>query len=73
MRIPMDRLTSEVLQSLIEEFVNREGTDYGLATHSLEEKCASVRRQLEAGEASIVFDPDTETCNILTEEALAKA
>jgi len=29
-----------------------------------------TRRQLDQGDAAIVFDPDTETCNIVTEEAL---
>jgi len=70
MRIPMDRLSPDVLERLIEEFVTREGTDYGMATHSFEDKCASVRRQLGQGDAAIVFDADTETCNIVTEEAL---
>ncbi len=70
MRIPMDRLSPDVLERLIEEFVTREGTDYGMATHSFEDKCASVRRQLDGGDAVIVFDAETETCNIVTEEAL---
>ena len=28
-KIPVDRLTPETLQSVVEEFITREGTDYG--------------------------------------------
>ena len=32
----------------------------------LEEKVADVMRQLERGEAKVVFDPDTGTVNIVS-------
>jgi len=63
--IPPDALGAEALRGLIEAFVSREGTDYGERERTLEEKVAEVRRQLERGEARIVFDPDTETVNLL--------
>lgn len=66
--IPLDALSAEALQGLIEAFVGREGTDYGARERTLEEKVADVRRQLERGEARIVFDPDTESINILPVE-----
>ncbi|MEM9189522.1 MAG: YheU family protein [Myxococcota bacterium] len=65
MRIPPDRLSPEALRGLIEEFVTREGTDYGHMDHPFEEKVRAVRRQLDRGEAIIVFDPATETCNLV--------
>ncbi len=65
--VPMDSLSDAALRALIESFVNREGTDYGLEERSLEEKVADVRRQLERGEACIVFDPKTESVNIVPE------
>jgi uncharacterized protein YheU (UPF0270 family) len=63
--VPIDALSAEALRGVIESFVGREGTDYGERERSLEEKVADVRRQLERGEARLVFDPDTETINIL--------
>ena len=42
----------------------REGTDYGAREHSLEQKVAQVRAQLEHGRARILFDPETNTVTI---------
>ena len=63
--IPLDRLQPELLEAIIEEFVLREGTEYGLREYSLEEKKAQVRSQLAAGKAKITFDQETETCSIM--------
>lgn len=71
--IPFHLLSEEALQGLIEEFVSREGTDYGQSEYTLDRKAASVRRQLETGRALIVFDPATEGCNIVLKEDLKKA
>ena len=58
-------LSAAALEGLIESFVGREGTDYGERECTLAEKVADVRRQLERGEARIVFDPDTESVDIV--------
>ena len=63
--VPHAQLAPEVLRRLIEEFVTRDGTDYGAIERSLEEKVASVRRQLEAGEAAIVVDAQSEIIDIV--------
>lgn len=63
--IPQDSLGDATLRAVIESFVNREGTDYGAQERSFEDKVADVRRQLERGEARIVFDPETESINIV--------
>ena len=63
--VPFDELDDATLVALIESFVGREGTDYGLVERTLAEKIADVRRQLERGDARIVFDPETEEVNIL--------
>ena len=65
MEIPFHKLQPDTLDGIIVEFVSREGTDYGLREYSLEEKVLHVRRQLESGDATIVFDLQTETCNIV--------
>ena len=64
--IPYTALSEDALARLIEEFVTRSGTDYGAEEATLARRIADVRRQLERGEAVIVFDPDTETANIVS-------
>ncbi len=62
--VPWSELVPATLQAVIESFVLREGTDYGLHELPLASKVAQVRKQLERGEAQIVFDPATETVDI---------
>lgn len=62
--VPHRQLSPEALSGLIEEFVTRDGTDSGYTRGSLAENVAMVRRQLDAGQAVIVFDNRTRTCNI---------
>ena len=64
MKISHRELSKVALRGVVESFVLREGTDYGLRDYSFEEKIAAVMRQLDRGEAVIVFDPDTETVSI---------
>jgi uncharacterized protein len=66
MIIPHTQLSHEALIGLIEEFITREGTDYGEHAFSLEQKVEQVRTQLRRKEVVIVFDPATETVSILT-------
>jgi uncharacterized protein YheU (UPF0270 family) len=63
--VPYDALSPEALRGLIGEFVTRAGTDYGVRERSVEEKVADVYRQLECGEAFIVFDTNAQTANIV--------
>ena len=70
MEIPYRELAEETLQRLIESFVLREGTDYGHSDYSLEDKVERVKRQLSTGAVVIVFDPETESVNILTRREL---
>ena len=63
--IPYRKLAPETLRALVEEYITREGTDYGLEEKTLEEKVADVMKQLERGEAKIVFELETETANIV--------
>ena len=65
MEIPFDKLSPEILDAIIKDFVLQEGTDYGLADYSLEEKIQQVKSQIKKGKATVVFDPETETCHIV--------
>ena len=69
MRIPVESLSHEAVEGLIEEFVTRDGTEYGSREHTLEEKAATVRGQLARGEVVIVFDPTTESANIVPNDS----
>ncbi len=68
--VPIDRLSREALDGLIEEFVTRDGTDYGEQEETLQNKKNAVIRQLERGEIVIVFDSESETANIVAKEAV---
>lgn len=70
LEIPKDRLDPKTLRRLLEEYVSREGTDYGEREFNLDQKIADVSRQLDCGEALIVFDPESESCNIITREQM---
>ena len=63
--IPHTSLSREALQGLIEAFVLREGTDYGHADYTLEQKHDSVLAALDAGRAAIHYDPDSEHFEIV--------
>ena len=63
--IALEQISDEALHGLIEEFVTRDGTDYGRSELSLEEKAARLMGQLETGGARIVFDPESETVSVV--------
>ena len=62
--IPWQSLSSDALDGVIEEFVTREGTEYGIREVSLESKVAAIRAQLRAGDVVIVYDAALETASI---------
>ena len=63
--VPYGELSAELLRGVVEAFVLREGTDYGLREVSLEDKVAHVIEQLRRGRAEIVFDPNLQTVGIV--------
>jgi uncharacterized protein YheU (UPF0270 family) len=64
MEIPLSALSADVLEAIIEEFVLREGTDYGEGSWTLSDKVAEVKRLLHSGQAAILFDAESESCNV---------
>jgi uncharacterized protein YheU (UPF0270 family) len=63
-QVPHHRLSPEALRRLIEEFVTRDGTDYGEREAALDSKVQDVLDQLERGEAIVTFDPATGSTHI---------
>jgi len=73
-KIAYDQLSPQALQGVVEEFVTRDGTDYGETEISLETKIDQVRAQLKNGKAVIIFDQETESCTVLkSDDPLVKA
>ncbi len=66
--VPIGDLSDEALRGVVESFVNREGTDYGVVERTLDEKVADVMRQLQVGDARVVFDPESESIQIVPVE-----
>ena len=70
MIIPYAEIQPDTLISLIEEFVSRDGTDYGEEEISLADKVEQVRAKLVSGEAIILFSESTGQCNIVSKDKL---
>lgn len=64
--VPLDQLQEDVLLSLIESFILREGTDYGDMEISHKTKMDQVHRQLQRKDLRIIFDAATETVTFIT-------
>ncbi|WP_210415621.1 YheU family protein [Bdellovibrio sp. ZAP7] len=67
MVIPMDQLSAEVVDAVIEAFILREGTDYGVIEISLDKKKEQVRKQLQKNDIRIVYDFNTESVTMMTD------
>lgn len=65
MIIPLEQINEETLTAIIEDFILREGTDYGLIDASKADKIAQVKLQLQQGSAVIVYSELYESVNIL--------
>ncbi len=63
--VPHAELAEATLRALAEEFVTRDGTDYGQSEKSLDEKVAGLMRQLELGKARIVYEAKNGTIHIV--------
>lgn len=70
MIIPYQQLSPEALQGLLEEFVSRDGTDYGEQEVPLAARVEQVKRLLASGEAVILFSQQTGQCNIVERSRL---
>ncbi|MEZ7831817.1 MAG: YheU family protein [Gammaproteobacteria bacterium] len=64
MNIPFQDLKVETLTAIVEEFISREGTDYGDHEISLEQKVQQVMNQLQRGKIVVTFDPESQSCDL---------
>ena len=70
MIIPWEQLNTETLTLMIEEYVTRDGTDYGDVEVGLETRVEQVRSKLKQGIAVILFSQSTGQCNIVARDRL---
>lgn len=64
--ISQDALSTDAIKGIIESFILREGTDYGLKEAQFETKYQQILKQLIKGDIKIVFDPTTESVGLIT-------
>ena len=63
--VPYDRINPETLRNMIQEFVTRDGADWGEAGCTLEDKVEQVLRQMRDKKVKVVFDLTSQTANIV--------
>lgn len=68
--VPATAISAQALDGLIEQYVLREGTEYGARDYSLQEKVIRVRRQLESGKVVIVYSDDLGVAELIPERDL---
>jgi len=64
--IPSDAISPEALRGIIDDFISREGTDYGVNEVLHETKVDQILRQIAKGDVKIAFDPNEESVTLLT-------
>ena len=70
--VPIEKISEQTLTGLIEEFILREGTDYGVREFTLLEKHEQIKKQLAMGTCLIVFDINEQTASIIRKEQLSE-
>jgi uncharacterized protein YheU (UPF0270 family) len=73
MIVPYEKLSTEALRGLIEEFVTRPGTDTGYTEGSLEDNVEMVLMQLKLGDVLVVYDATLQTANLIPKDKLKEA
>ncbi len=64
MIIPATSLSPEILNNILEEFITREGTDYGAVELSLDDKVKRLMPQILNGNVLIIFDEKLQTIQL---------
>jgi uncharacterized protein YheU (UPF0270 family) len=59
--VPHRELSAEILAAVVEEYVTRDGTELSDAGP----KSSTVVELLDHGDLVLVYDPDSESCNIV--------
>jgi len=65
MLIPYQQLDEITLNNLIEQYILREGTDYGEIEFSLQEKVSQILQQLKNNDIYIIYSELTESVTLI--------
>ena len=65
-QVPLEALSEEILSGIIDNFIQREGTDYGAQEAAYSSKVSQIERQLKRGDVVIAFDPESESVSLVT-------
>jgi uncharacterized protein len=63
--IPYDSLAPDTLETILDDIVSRDGTDYGDYDLSAVQKREQALRSLRNGEAVLLFDTESETIKMI--------
>jgi len=63
--IPAAALSEVALLGVIDDYINREGTDYGPEPIDLAQKRLAIKRELDSGRAMITYDTQSQTTTIV--------
>jgi uncharacterized protein YheU (UPF0270 family) len=63
--VPYRQIDPETLRRMIQEFVSRDGADWGDAGCALDDKVEQVLQQLQHKQVKVVFDLRSQTVNIV--------
>ena len=63
--VPYERLDPDTLRKMIQEFVTRDGADWGEAGCTLDDKVEQVLQQLRSRKVKVVFDLASQTANLV--------
>jgi len=66
--IPYDSLAPDTLETILDDIVSRDGTDYGDYELSVAQKCQQALQSLKKGEAVLLFDTESETIKMVRKE-----
>ncbi|MFQ3325292.1 MAG: hypothetical protein ACI90U_003130 [Pseudomonadales bacterium] len=65
MIIPENQLPAEKLRAVIENFIPREGIDYGETEYSLDDKVEQILLLIKRKQFVILFDKDSESISLM--------
>lgn len=68
MRIPYQQLDETTLNNLIEQYILREGTDYGEVEFSLQEKTLQITQQIKNKDIYIMYSELNESVTLVSKQ-----
>lgn len=73
MIVPWEEITDDTLERLLEEYVSRDGTDYGEVEVPISRRVRQVREALKRRQLVIWFDEASESTTLLAREQALSA